>query len=204
MVEKTKITLSSKELELVCNTDWILTKQVIIQKVYVLFGELAIPMQQLLLEQADILPGEIKLNGPKIAKGENYLGLPYVMMDYPRHFKKEDTMAIRTMFWWGNFFSINLQLSGSSKEFFMPALLQRFSYLQQNDYWICISNDQWHHHFEKDNYDPVSNYNIDDFRNVLNRKPFVKIARRIPLKQWNEVPAFLAQSFNEMIELLKT
>jgi hypothetical protein len=34
MTEKTKINLSAKELELVCNKEWILTKQVIIEKVY--------------------------------------------------------------------------------------------------------------------------------------------------------------------------
>ena len=50
---------------------------------------------------------------PKIAKGENYLQLPYVLLDYPRCFDKENIFAIRTMFWWGNFFSITLHLSGS-------------------------------------------------------------------------------------------
>jgi hypothetical protein len=39
METATKIALSEKELQLVCDTDWILTKHSIIQKVYALFGE---------------------------------------------------------------------------------------------------------------------------------------------------------------------
>ncbi len=38
MPSTTKITLSDKELSLVQNSEWILTKQVIIQKVYDLFA----------------------------------------------------------------------------------------------------------------------------------------------------------------------
>ena len=33
------------------------------------------------------LPGDIAAIAPKIARGENYLGLPYVMLDYPRYFR---------------------------------------------------------------------------------------------------------------------
>ena len=38
---QTKVTLSPKELELVNNAGWILTKNAVIQKVYLLFGELS-------------------------------------------------------------------------------------------------------------------------------------------------------------------
>ena len=45
MSEDAKIALSEKELELVCSTDWILTKHSVIEKVYQLFGSLALSMQ---------------------------------------------------------------------------------------------------------------------------------------------------------------
>ncbi|MEJ7586896.1 MAG: hypothetical protein WKI04_04975 [Ferruginibacter sp.] len=41
-----KIALSAPELELVCNKEWILTKQIIIEKVYGLFGVLALSMEE--------------------------------------------------------------------------------------------------------------------------------------------------------------
>jgi len=115
MIDKTKITLSAKELELVCSTDWILTKHIIIEKVINLFSAMLISMQQKTGEQKSNLPVEVFIKDPKISRGENYRQLPYVMLDYPRYFEKQDTLAIRTFFWWGNFFSINLQLSGNIK-----------------------------------------------------------------------------------------
>ena len=50
------------------------------------------------------LPVEFFDVSPKISRGEQYLGLPYVMLDYPRIFSKENVFAIRTFFWWGNYF----------------------------------------------------------------------------------------------------
>src|SRR5260221_13450433 len=130
MKQETKITLSPKERELVCNTDWILTKHAIIDKVYQLFGEQATFMQYYIEKEKAQLQKEISIIAPKISKGENYGKLPYVMLDYPRYFDKENTLAIRTMFWWGNFFSIHLQLSGKFKQNALADLQNNFEELQ--------------------------------------------------------------------------
>ena len=86
MAMDTKIALSDKELEMVCNTDWILTKHAIIQKVYKLFGEMLPLFEKTVNENKKYLPAEVFINSPKISKGENYKLLPYVMLDYPRYF----------------------------------------------------------------------------------------------------------------------
>src|ERR1700722_6862028 len=98
----TKIKLSPDELSTAQNAGLILTKNAIIQKTISLFSMLSENMQHDLLNVE--LPQEIKTTAPKISKGENYQGLPYVVLDYPRLFGKENTFAIRTLFWWGNYF----------------------------------------------------------------------------------------------------
>ena len=203
MDEKAKLTLSAKELELVCNKEWILTKHIIIEKVYQLFGTLALSMQQHIGQNAAMLPVEAVEGNPKISRGENYKSLPYVMLDYPRHFTSGSVLAIRTLFWWGNFFSINLHLSGPCKEKAMPALKASFAVLQQQGYWLCIHADPWQHHFEEDNYVPLENYTAVDFATTLQRQPFIKIAKRVSLQQWDTAAEFLEHYFNEMIKLLK-
>ena len=204
MIEKVKITLSDKERELVSNTDWILTKKVIIQKVYEMFGELSGFMQQVITDEKGVLPKEVKSNYPKISKGEHYKDLPYVMLDYPRCFEKENILAVRTFFWWGNFFSVNLQLSGKYKTNAVPVLLNNFSMLSESGYAICVSADPWQHHFEEDNYVSLKNYTIDSFTEMLYSKDFLKIAKNIPVQHWNEVPFFIEQSFAELIKLLRS
>ena len=199
MLKKTKITLSTKELDLVCNADIILTKLAIIEKVYQLLGKISLEWQQKLSDQDNLFPA-LTLNSPKIAKGENYKGLPYVILDYPRCFGKDNTAAIRLLFWWGNFFSINLHLSGSYKQAAAPVLLQNFEWLQQNNYWICVNDTAWEHHFSADNFVPLTAVKRETFAAKLTGDPFVKIAKKIPLNEWDAVTDFMLQTFEDLIK----
>lgn len=203
IADKTKITLSAKELELVCNIDWILTKHTIIHKVVQQFSEVLLKMQEITEQHKPHLPKEIFSKDGKISKGENYKGLPYVMLDYPRYFEKEETLAIRTLFWWGNFFSTSLQLAGNAKKAAAPNLLTNFLQLQQQGYWLCISDNPWQHHFEEDNYVPMQSLTHTRFKTLLTKKPFIKISKKIDLQQWDNMALFVMQSFIEMINLLK-
>jgi hypothetical protein len=203
MTENAKITLSAKELELVCNTDWILTRHAIIQKVYQLFGDAIPHLENTLAGERGHLPAKVFINQPKISRGENYQQLPYVMLDYPRDFSREDSFAIRTFFWWGNFFSVTLQLSGNYKNEYLSHLINQFTYLQQNGFWVCISSDPWEHHFDNSNYLQIQTLTKDFFWAILCREPFVKIAKKISLQRWQEVPVFITTTFDEMIQLLK-
>jgi hypothetical protein len=200
MSEETKITLSPKELELVCDTEWILTKHTIINKVYAMFGTLVTPMKQA-MTIANV-SADLKDSSPKISRGENYRQLPYVILDYPRMFGKADTVAIRTMFWWGNFFSVTLQLAGKYKQSAVPILLEKFDQIQQRGYWVCIHPDPWQHHFEEDNYVHVSTLGKPEFANIIDRGSFLKLAIKCPLSRWAEVPEFIKECFEEMIEVI--
>ncbi|HXL58576.1 MAG TPA: hypothetical protein VN958_20075, partial [Chitinophagaceae bacterium] len=106
------VKLSKTELMLVCDEQFILTKNNIINKVYQLFGALSDHFFIGIKNTGNIFPLEVLTSYPKIYKGEQYKGLPYVMLDYPRYFVKDDAFAIRCLFWWGNFFSITLHLAG--------------------------------------------------------------------------------------------
>lgn len=202
MTTGAKIILSDKELELVCNTDWILTKHTIIQKVYQLFGDVLPALENVLLENKNGLPAEVFATAAKISKGENYRLLPYVVLDYPRCFGKEDTLAIRSFFWWGNFFSVSLQLSGRYLKAAAVLLENEFECLQQQGYWICVNQEPWEHHFEGDNFIALRTLTQAQFREMLLQKPFIKLAKKIPLNQWNEIPLFITESFEEMAGLL--
>ena len=202
MTDSLQLSLSAVELELVCNKDWLLTKQIIIDKVYVLFGVLAQKMQQHVLTHNASLPADVTESSPKIARGENYRGLPYVMLDYPRHFEKTATVSIRTFFWWGNFFSISLHMSGIVKENALPFLKNNFDLLRQKGYYLCIHSNPWEHYYEEDNYRLLKNYSAAEFAAMIEQMDFVKIALPIPLAQWEIVPAFVEQHFTEMMQLL--
>ena len=204
VTNKTKIVLSAKEQEMVCNTEWILTKHQIVQKVVALFGAVLANLQIITEQHKSNLPRAIFVQSPKISKGENYKGLPYIMLDYPRHFNKEDVLAVRSLFWWGNFFSISIQLSGKFKTAAVLHFTTNFLMLQQQEFWICVNDNPWEHHFEADNYVSLKSLTAVEFGTLISQQSFIKMSKKITLPQWNEVPVFLEQAFLQMILLLKT
>ena len=199
-MEGTKILLSAEELSLVQDTHWLLTKNNIIEKTKALFGGLAESLVQQITRYNDSFPQTVQLYSPKVFKGEYYLGLPYVMLDYPRVFSKDDVFAIRTFFWWGNFFSVTLQLKGSYHQLFQPALIKSKSLLAQNGFHIAMSDDEWRHDFEPDNYQPIM-MTDDLFERYLDNK-FLKIAVRVSLTNWNEASMLIGKHHNTIIEIL--
>ena len=98
-----KIMLSDDELQLVNNTGWILTKRSVMEKVDQVLGSIAENQKLIIEKEKNRLPQEVIKSEPKISRGENYLQLPYMLLDYPRFFDTENIFAVRTMFWWGNF-----------------------------------------------------------------------------------------------------
>ena len=183
----TKIHLSEDELQLVQNAQLLLTKNTIIEKVYALFGELASELQRSSIYTTNNLPGELLSLGPKISRGEKYKGLPYVMLDYPRCFGKEDIFAVRTLFWWGNFFSVTLHLKGKYQKLFIPYLHKQTALLAANNFQLCVTGDEWEHDLSDGNYFPLST-NSDTVSEIdLASQPFYKLTSRVELHQWNEV-----------------
>ncbi len=196
MIE-TKIKLSAHELTIAQDAGLILTKNAIIQKTIGLFGNLAENMQIELLKTK--LPEEIKITDPKISKGENYKGLPYVILDYPRSFGKENIFAIRTFFWWGNYFSTTLHLKGAYKEMFENAIKRNMTLLKNKNFYICISTEEWKHEHDEDNYISLSCITENKFDDIVQTKSFLKISAKTPLSEWDSCPTILMELFRDVL-----
>ena len=204
MNDISKLNLSDEELQLVNNSDWILTKRIIIDKVYRLFGNLAETIKTTVEEESNWLPAEVLQSTPKISKGENYLQLPYVLLDYPRCFDTENVFAVRTMFWWGNFFSMTLQLSGTYKKMFVENICNNKEILTERNFFVCTNEDQWQHYFEEDNYCSVNQLTEKEFKQIIMQRQFVKLAVKFNLQQWKGMSGLLEKSFADIMRLIKT
>jgi hypothetical protein len=201
-MSEAKIRLSQKEMELVNNAVLILTKNHILQKVNQLLAGLQVKQQHYLNLFQYRLPEKFIKSSPKISRGENYKGLPYLILDYARFFEKENICVIRTMFWWGNFFSLTLHLSGIPKKETEEKLITAYPLLKEKGYYCYINDDPWEHHFETDTYIPLTGISNTDFENVVREKPFIKLANKIPLQQWDNAEEILLTYFKQIIEVL--
>lgn len=198
-----KVTLSPKELVLVNNADWILTKNHIIQKVNDLFSTLANGYRAEYLQHPVLATSPAFDIHPKISKGEQYQQLPYLMLDFPRYFTDTDIFAIRTFFWWGNHCSIHLILKGKFLAEYGPSIDHYFQLsgkygIETKDWFIGIGKDLWDHHFEKDNYVSLQDWNGYS----VTQLPFLKLAKKIPLEEWDDIELFMMNQFKKMMTII--
>ncbi len=198
-----KIRLSQKEMELITNANWILTKNAILKKIDYFFSDLQINQKEWLTQFHGQFPEEFLQSSPKISKGEYYNGLPYRMLDFPKIFNQSEILAVRTMFWWGHFFSITIHLAGNYKTLYEKKIITAYSLLKESSFYCCINEDQWEHHFEEANYKLIKNLTEQEFEKIILGNSFCKIALKVPLQEFDIVEKILLTNFKKIIEMLK-
>ena len=102
---QTKVILSEEEKITIGNTAFFSVKREIISKIITLFGEIGNNKTLNETWRKILVDYDQKTFTPKISKGENYLGLPYLILDFPKKLEDENQFAVRNFFWWGNYFS---------------------------------------------------------------------------------------------------
>lgn len=197
-MESTNLEFSKGELAIVINSDFILTKNRIIEKIFLLFGALSEKYKTLLNDYVDFLPEKLFIHAPKIYKGEQYKNLPYVMLDYPRQFSKTDVFAIRSFFWWGNYFSITLHISGKYLQQFGDVILQT---IKNKDWVVNMHEDEWEHNIANDNYVLINDTTDASISNISN-KTFLKVAKKISLDNWQQAEAFYEYCYKELLQII--
>ncbi len=146
-MQTSKLVFSDTELQFAQSKDVILTKTAIIQKVYEQFGSLGNDVFEYFLQGYREYHQELSVL-PKISKGENYKGFPWVMLDYPRHFcATKGHLALRNFFWWGHYYLIQLQLSGQYKQKTLNQLKGGVipNQIKGLPVWIGYPSDPWNY-----------------------------------------------------------
>jgi hypothetical protein len=192
-----KIQLSPAEGSLLTNAEVILTKNRVMAKLKTLLEHV---QEDLLLQAPSFSKPHVFGIPPKISRGENCLGLPYLVLDYPRLFQQQDVFAIRSFFWWGRFFSSTLQLSGLYKETFLPKIEGAFSTFSKH--YIGINTDPWQHHFEQDNYIPIAGLQHGDFKKLLYQHTHLKLATSLPVAEWEQAASYLTGNWKLFLDVL--
>lgn len=194
----TKIHLSPEEKALVLDPGWILTKRSIMDKVGVLLGELA-ERYRARAALSNTLGEDMKGRFPKLSRGENYRGLPYMILDYPAVFDREHVFAIRTLFWWGHYFSLTVHLKGHYRDRYLPALLEGLMGARGREWYLAVSEDEWVHAVGAGDYIRIGDLQ-DTQRAAVAGRSFFKMTWVIPLDQWDNLCDRLEERFGEILE----
>lgn len=200
-MEEAKIQFSRTEMELMNNAEVLLTKNMILLKVKTILEGLQNQMTGEVQKGAGFYAHPVFEATPKISRGENYLGLPYLVLDYPRQFDSVNIFAIRTMFWWGNFFSSTLQLSGEFKDVFTYKIEDAYEGLAEHKYYISVNEDPWVHHFDEENYLLIDSLDKEEFSSYCHQYDYIKIAAKWPLWDAHFAAENLYDSWNYLLRV---
>lgn len=199
MTDATKLLFSKEELEMVTDVTWVLTKREILQKVANFLNHQIQVISQLFTGGIATMDAAIFASRPKISKGENYRLLPYLILDYPSVFSKKDVFALRTMFWWGNFVSVTLHVSGSYKELYQEKIIEWLKGENDSSLLVCVSEEQWEHHFEPHNYVPATQVSKEEMGAVFMPKDFLKVAYKFQLQDWDQMHSLLSKAYANIV-----
>lgn len=194
--------LTKEELSLLKNSEILLLKNAALVSIQNCLTQLQIALDKWFIESKSYLHLLPETATTKLTKGENYKGLPYVVLDYKAHYTKTNIFAYRTLFWWGNFFSFSLHLQGSYLEIFRNKLLANSANLKATDFYICINETPWQYDFSDNNYVKLSVLNGVDLNELLNHKSFIKIGHKINLDEFNRINEIGVGTFEKMLSLL--
>lgn len=192
---------SQQELDYLHDTHFLLTKRKITQQLQQLLAQTQQELLKLLKDRKQLLPAHGLQRAGKISRGENYKGLPYLILDYPRLLTREDVFAFRSMCWWGNFFSCSLHLQGKSLDSYRTTLSQNLKACNSSGIYICVNNTPWEYHYGPDNYQLLESLSAEKIDQLL-QQDFCKISRKTGLDNYAQLPSFARNSMLEYLELL--
>ena len=200
LMMQTKIQLLPAEMELVSSPDIILTKNAILQKIKSFLETIQLKQLDIIKSYSSRLPEEVLKISPKISRGENYKGLPWLVLDNPRHFQHNNIFAIRTMFWWGNFFSVTLHLSGKYKNDLLRKNSESISLIKKNDFYIYAGQKEWEHDFDPDSYKKISAATVAELEKIFSENNFLKLAIKFPIESLETIEDKLCRNYELLLK----
>ncbi len=196
MKELPKILLSKKEIQLLREESFFRQKKIITGKIFDLLAESVQHIQSVKDFQKISFPPRTDSERGKITRGENYLGLPFLILDFPRLFSEQNFFAFRTMIWWGNHVSCTLVISGNEGKKAAARMIFNSSKLKKQGVYLCVSESPWQHHFGEDNFLLLKSLRKQEVIKIIKQQNFFKVARKIPVDAINNIPSFAAETFS--------
>jgi len=201
--DSAKIRITDKELDVINDVAFLYTKKEVTDKIFELFNDIRNELKKIVSNSEFEFPEGMDTSMGKITKGENYNLLPFIVLDYPKLFTQESIFAYRVMFWWGNFFSFTLHLRGEALHNHSKQLINNIERLKNKNFYYCLNNNEWEYHYNSDNYQLIDHITTDEIKAYIQKRDFVKISRKLELKDWNDVKKESIQALSDYLMLLK-
>jgi hypothetical protein len=187
---------SEAEFEAIQNHSFFKVKAAAIEKVEQQFAEIAKEMEVTYSQYAPSIsyaPNEVF---SKISRGENLQQLPFLILDLPKHFTKEEVFSFRLLFWWGKGFTLFLHLKNDELQQILEMVLIHSSQLVELNAKLSTNGDEWSHDIDSESYQTLTNFNSSQGID------FVKFAWFLPFSQATKLKEFTNKRMSQILRII--
>lgn len=138
----------------------------------------------------------------KVYRGENYLGMPWIALDYPRNYGQNTSLAFRILVLWGDGIYTSLLSEGDA-----PVMMSRIKDTLDPglDTYFVHSNNRWIQHISEDECTRLMNHS----QAIAHRNTyaFTRLFQRIGFEHWSSLEKLCLESFQhqcgQMLEIMQ-
>ena len=150
-MQNSSFKLTNKEFELILDKKYPLLKKNAIDKIqHHLHGigeELSLNI---------LITNLLHSNSYKISKGENYMHLPYLVLDLPKIEGNNFPILCRTMFWWGKYFSLNVLIRKDAYD--MATFEKKLRNNNPPGIYILLNDKLWQQDLDSNDYKKITDW----------------------------------------------
>lgn len=171
-MQNSSFKLTNKEFELILDTEYPLLKKNVIEKIQAHLHQLG---EKLI--KNPLITRPLYNQSFKISKGENYLNLPYLVLDLPKIDGNSFPILCRTMFWWGKYFSFNVFIRKDAYD--MDTFEKKIKSQPIKGFHVLLSDKIWQQDLDSDDYSQVSEWP----ENMNTEGDYLKLSIKHPIDE---------------------
>jgi hypothetical protein len=137
------------------------------------------------------------LNG-KITKGDNYNGFPYLLLDYPNYFAKDEIVSVRNLIWFGNDFHCTFHLRGK----LIHNVMHQLSRITSDEVFICTAPEEWIHHIEAQHWTTVNKLS-SSLREQIETQGWLKLGVKLEIDKPETWTNALVEAYATWVQLIE-
>ncbi len=172
---------SSHEIELLNHVEIFLHKPRIMKKAEQYLNALGNEMIRDLTQSKISFPPGTKREKIQLTRGENHKGFPYLSLDIPQMFTKEEMFTYRTLFWWGHYLGFSLILKGKNLPRYIDNLLREKNNSQLESVYLATTPTPWEWSLTDDNFKKICTTSGDELQKIIKSIEYIKLVRFYPV-----------------------
>jgi hypothetical protein len=173
-----KIAFSYEELDLLQQTRLFSLKSSATGKVYDFMGQLIDAIKHINDQNSYIFPEGVDTTTGKISKGENYKGLPYIVLDFPRLYTRHNILSFRVLLWWGHHWSVHWHVEGQMLNLFKKTIIKNLTHFYNKKYYVSLDGDQWNYDFSALNMYRLDSLTKEDIAQINDNMHFFRLSAK--------------------------